>query len=87
MQIFNIFAAVVLLFFVIKVFLLLKNNESGDEKITKAVDLLIAILLVSVSWSIIYYIFGYETADKNSREVVDDYQKSNTSVVKFADDK
>ena len=86
MQIFNIFSAFILLILVIKVFLLLKNKEIGDEKITKAFDLFIAILLVSVSWFFIYYIFGYNTK-KDSREAIDDYQKSNTSVVKFADDK
>ena len=53
MIIINIFSAFIILVITIKLFVIIKNKEAGDEKITKAIDLFIALILVIISWSII----------------------------------
>ena len=78
MVIFNIFAGFVLLIITIRVFLLLKNKEAGDEKFTKAVDLLIAMALVSASWVTIYALFGYKKSP-NGKAPIENQQIEKTN--------
>jgi hypothetical protein len=84
MVIINIFSGFVFLVITIRVFLLLKNKESGDEKFTKAVDLLIAMALVAISWGVIYAFFGYNTDADISKD--SNVQENKTSPVFFVED-
>lgn len=83
MNIFNIFAGGFLLVLIIRLVIILFNfnNSSGADKITRLIGVFISILLVSITWGIIYAFFGYESTPDVKNE------KPKSSIVKFNDNK
>lgn len=83
MNIFNIFAGGFMLILIIRLVVILLNfsNSNGADKITRLVGAFISILLVSITWGIIYAFFGYETTPAIKNE------KPKSSIIKFNDNK
>lgn len=79
MIIINIFSAFIILVITIKLFVIIKNKEAGDEKITKAIDLFIALILVIISWSIINYFFGVRDNDLETNDKLKEVENTKTS--------
>lgn len=79
MIIINIFSAFIILVITIKLFVIIKNKEAGDEKISKAIDLFIALILVIISWSIINYFFGVRDNDLETNDKFKEVENTKTS--------
>lgn len=90
MEIFNYFAAFCTLVIIIRVIILFITKESAEEKVTKAITYVIAMVLVLIAWGCIYAFFGYQTDGSLGapRATVKNQQSSddkNNNVVKFED--
>ena len=83
MNIFNIFAGGFMLVLIIRLVVILFNfnNSSGADKITRLIGAFISILLVSITWGIIYAFFGYDTTPSIKKE------QPKSSIIKFNDKK
>lgn len=90
MVIFHYFAAFCIIVITIRVVILFITKESAEEKVTKAITYVIAMVLVVIAWGCIYAFFGYQ-ADESLRapkEVVKSNKGNNdkdNNVVKFKD--
>lgn len=81
MNIFNIFAGGFLLVLIIRLVVILWNfnNNNGADKVTRLLGALISIVLVSITWGIIYTFFGYDA------EPTIEQKKPKNSIIKFND--
>jgi hypothetical protein len=102
MEIFSYFAGFVILVILIRLLTLFVPgaNGNGEEKVSKAIGMFIALLLVSIAWGCIYAFFGYEAKNGFGKAPTPIHQqsqqpssgknepnKSNGNVVKFEDKK
>lgn len=79
MIIFHIFSGLIILVILTRIFVIIFNSGSGDDKVTRLFGTFIALLLVSISWALIYAFFGY-TSDTIKNDV---NQQKKSSIVKF----
>ena len=76
MTIFHIFSAVCLIGILIKIIQLFMPNSNGEDKIARAIYLLLGMILLSISWGIIYAFFDF-----NEKDALKTPQKE--SIIKF----